>query len=717
MNEETIITIEELTAKVSHIHKDSKTLESINEAFRFAQERLSGILRNTGCEYINHSLNVAYILVDLNVDITTIIAAILHDILPQNKTTIEELRENFGETIAKICESFYRINKLELLDDSESSAIYLRKVLVGIAEDVRVIFIKLADRLHNMRTLWSLKASKQKQTAIETLNVLIPIAHRLGINSIKSELEDLCLKYTKPEIYNDITTKLSESRDTLNEILTEMKESISDILTEHGIKCEIKARVKSIHSIYTKLATGRSFNDIYDILALRVFLEKESDCYLAVGLIHSKYRPIPKRFKDFIAMPKSNMYQSLHTSVFGKEGYLFEIQLRTYEMDEIAEKGVASHWSYKEKGAQKTQNLMEQKLELFRSLIEAGNENTTDIEFASNANSEFLSDLIYINTPKGDVVELPIGSTPIDFAYRIHSTIGDRTIGAIVNKTMVPLHSELHDGDIVEIKTSKTGSPSKEWLKFVKTSQARSKIKAFFSKHDKEDYIEKGKFLLEKEIKKRKLSISEVLTNSNIKKLLIDSKLSSMDDIYLSLGSLRYTPTYIIDLIYEDEQNVQDILFSKLTSRNKLSEDYKNDIIVAGTDNIKVVIANCCKPILGDDIIGYISRGEGVIIHNLNCPNIKKDSDRLIEAIWNENTDKLYVTNLYIEVNIGKNHLIDIMNRANTKNVFIENVEIHNNDVSITYELSTKIKSKKDLNIFITELESCPYVIKVSRVK
>ena len=361
------ITFEELYEKIKLNIKDTDELLMIKEAYQFALERHEGMKRLTGEDFITHPLQVTNIVNDLNVDAVTIQAALLHEILNNSNTELDELRDKFGDTVATIVDSVTKINKLELVDDSESSAIYLRKVLVGLATDVRVLFIKLADRLHNMRTNYAINPKKQKQKAYETQAVLIPIAHRLGINSIKSELEDLCLYYTKPDVYQDILDKLNDTREELNDSLNEMKESITDILTEQGLKFKIKGRVKSVHSLYNKLANGKKWNEIYDILALRVILEEVSDCYMAVGLVHAKYRPIPKRFKDYIAMPKANMYQSLHTTVFGVDGYLFEIQFRTYEMDEFAEKGMASHWSYKEHGTKKVQNIMEQKLEMFRN--------------------------------------------------------------------------------------------------------------------------------------------------------------------------------------------------------------------------------------------------------------------------------------------------------------------------------------------------------------
>ena len=478
------INFEELVPRL----EKREQFETIKKAYLYAYNEHKGMKRLTGDDFITHPLEVTKILMDLNVDDTTIIASLLHEVINNGNKTYEDLVKDFGEDIAKIVLSVSKINKLELPDNNESSVIYLRKILVGLAEDVRVMYIKLADRLHNMRTNWAINPLKQKQKAEETMSVLVPIAHRLGINSIKSELENLSLYYLKPDVYNDILEKLNETVDELNDCLEEMKESIIDILTEAGIKFEIKGRVKSVYSIYNKLSNGKEWNKIYDILALRIFVEEESDCYQVIGLIHSRFRPMPKRFKDYIASPKENMYQSLHTTVFGVEGHVFEIQVRTYEMDEIAEKGIASHWSYKEKGTKKIQNVMEQKLEMFRNVIESSN-NDTDADFESAVNADIFSDLIYTYTPKGDVVELPIGSTPIDFAYRIHSRVGDTTVGAIVNDQIVPLSYELKNDDVVNIKTNNSSTPNKDWLSFVKTSQAKNKIKAFFSKQDKEEYI------------------------------------------------------------------------------------------------------------------------------------------------------------------------------------------------------------------------------------
>lgn len=715
MRREKPITYDELYEKVKKIVKKEDELDVINRAYGFALAKHGDKKRLNGDPYISHPLEVAYILTDLNVDYITIACALLHETINHTDTSIDEVREEFGDEIANIVYSVSKINRLELSDDKDSSAQYLRKVLVGLSEDVRVLFIKLADRLHNMRTLYALPLEVQKQKANETTSVLIPIAHRLGINSIKSELEDWCLRYTKPDVYNDILEKLDASREELNDLLNEMKQSISDILTENGISFKIKGRVKSVHSLYNKMDNGKRFSDIYDILALRVFVDTIPDCYLTIGLIHSKYRPMPRRFKDYIANPKENMYQSLHTTIFGVDGHLFEVQVRTYEMDEIAEKGIASHWSYKEKGSVKIQSMMEHKLEMFRNIIDANSDVENDSEFASNLNNELLSDLIYCYTPKGDVLELPKGATPVDFAYRIHSGVGDRTIGAIVNDQIVPLDHELQDGDIVKINTGKEANPNKDWLNFVKTSQAKNKIKSFFSKQDRANYINLGKEMLEKEIRRRKLAINEVLAEANLEKIFKDTHTTDLEDLYLSIGSLRFTAGYIIDLVFEDKKDVVDIYLGKISNRsNNSNKAVKGDIIVAGTDDILVTIANCCKPIKGDPIIGYITKGEGITVHKKDCPNIKA-STRLIDVEWNMNNESSYLTDLTIKVLKGKNQLLDIITKASQKDVYIESVRTREDEDYTIYAITIKTNNTSQLEGFISELKSLPIVISVER--
>ena len=714
MKKDDSITFESVYEKIKENIKDTDDLLKIKEAYQFALEKHKGMKRLTKEDFITHPLHVAQIVNDLNVDATTIIGALLHEVMNNGETVLDEVEEKFGSVVATIVDSITKINKLELVDNSESSAIYLRKVLVGLATDVRVLFIKLADRLHNMRTNYAINPKKQKAKAYETMAVLIPIAHRLGINSIKSELEDLCLYYTKPDVYEDILGKLKETKKELNNSLEEMQESITDILTEQGLKFKIKGRVKSVHSIYNKLSSGKKWNEIYDILALRVILEDVSDCYLAVGLVHAKYRPIPNRFKDYIAMPKANMYQSLHTTVFGVDGHLFEVQFRTYEMDEFAEKGLASHWSYKEHGTRKGQDIMEQKLEMFRNLIET-HEEVDDLAFERAVTSDMLAEMIYVFTPKGDVMELPKGSTPIDFAYRIHSCVGDKTVGAIVNDVIVPLNHELENNDIVKIKTNPNSSPNKDWLNFVKTNQAKNKIKSYFSKQEKTFMTLKGKDILEKELRKRKLSFNEVMNDENIKKILKDLKLKDIDDIYLSIGTLRYTAGFIINLTKENKANVEDALIEKKSKPSKEEGIYKNDIIIAGMGDILVNIAKYCKPVKDDEIVGFITKGSGITIHKRTCPNIVLKKERIIEANWNDMANSVYMTDLYIESDNNKNYLLDIIGAFTKRMIHIESFKTKEYPNAYQYELTIRVKNKEEIERIIFDLEMLSFVKKVNR--
>ena len=692
--------------------KKRENYEEIKRAYEYALKEHAGMKRLSGDDFITHPLEVTRILLDLNVDDTTLIAAMLHEVINNGNTTYEDLKENFDDEVAMIVNSVSKINKLELPDNDEKSIIYLRKILVGLAEDVRVLYIKLADRLHNMRTNWAINPTKQKEKASETMNVLVPIAHRLGINSIKSELEDLSLYYLKPDVYNDILEKLNNTVAELDEYLEEMKESIIELLTDAGIKFEIKGRVKSVYSIYNKLNNGKEWNKIYDILALRVFVDTVAECYQVIGLIHSRFRPMPKRFKDYIASPKENMYQSLHTTVFGVEGKVFEIQVRTYEMDEIAEKGVASHWSYKEKGTKKIQSIMEQKLEMFRNVIEA-NTNESDVDFENAINSNIFADTIYTYTPKGDVVELPIGSTPIDFAYRIHSKVGDTTVGAIVNDQIVPLSYELQNDDVVNIKTNQGATPNKDWLNIAKTNQAKNKIKAYFSKKDKEEYIEKGKSILEKELRKRKLAFGEVLTSEAIDKLIKDLKLKDIEDIYLALGSLRYTASYIINLINNDKHNVDDALLERKRDLPKIN--YKGDILVEGQSNIMVNIAKCCMPVKGDEIIGYITKGQGISVHKKECPNVPQDSERAIDVAWNMDSNNYYYTNIYVTIKDNKDILAEVITEVGKKNSLVRSCKTIQKNDNLVYELSIRIADKDELEKICNGILKLSDVLKVNK--
>ena len=683
----------------------TEELNLVNEAYNLAKERSKS----------EHYLRVASIVSELNADSTMIIAALLHDAYAKEDITYDEINEKFGSNIANLVANLIKLRSIKLNDYNESSSVYLRKVLVGISDDVRVIIIKLADRLDEMQTK-EYSEEEKKQIANETMNVLIPIAHRLGINSIKSKLEDLCLRYTKPDVYDEILEKLSGTRKELSVSLEDMQNELIEILTEHGINFHIKSRVKSVYSIYNKLSTGKKWSDIYDILALRIILDTPEDCYLVVGLIHAKYRPIPKRFKDYIAMPKENMYQSLHTSVFGVDGHIFEIQLRTKEMDEIAEHGIASHWSYKEHSDGSVKNLMEQKLEIFRNTIDLATSDASNELFEQNMEMELLSKQVYVFTPKGDVMELPLGSTPVDFAYRIHSDIGDHMVGAIVNDNIVPLDYELNDNDIIKVNTNANAKPNIDWLKFVKTSQAKNKIKAYFSKQDRERYIEEGKSLIEKELRKQKLPLTTLNEEENVNKLFKTLKINNMDDLYLSLGALRYTPTYIINLITEEKQSMNDLMLERVNNNLEIKENYKNDIIVDGVDNIKVSVAKCCNPVPGDEIIGYITKGEGIIVHKKSCPNIKNIDTRLIDVDWNSsNSEKLFIARLRVMTDTTNNHILDIVTKASTRGITISSINEINDKYGLAYEITVKVKNKDDLLLLVDDLRILPFVKEVIR--
>lgn len=707
-------TLDDLLNKVKTYIKVSDDINLIKKAYDFASKAHSGQLRLTGDDYILHPLNVAYILTEVYADSQTLTTALLHDVINFANVKLEEVEEAFGPEIKNLVDEISRINKLSLSADNEALISYHKKILVGLSGDVRVIILKIADRLHNMRTLWAIPENKRKEKAKETLEILAPIAHRLGINHIKSELEDLSLKYYKPEVYSDILEKLSESRGELDNSVGEMLQSVSKILTDNNIPHEMKGRTKSVYSIYNKLNKGKSFNEIYDILALRYLVNTEAECYLALGLIHAKYKPVPKRFKDYIARPKTNGYQSLHTTVFGVDGKLFEIQIRTYEMDKIAEYGFASHWSYKENGVNKT-NSMEEKLKSFRSIIELNEQQVEGEEFVNTVKNEvFNSNNIYVYTPKGDVFELPLGSTPIDFAYRVHTSVGHQMIGALVNGNIAPLDYKLKDGDIVKINTNKNNKgPSKEWLNIAYTTSAKNKIKAFFSKIDKDELIASGKDQLLKTMRRKKLSTNDILSQDNLLPILDELGLNSENDLYYELGVGKYNPTQIIKMIMgeKEEKNIID----KVLKYSSKQMQATGDVIIDGMDDLKVSFGGCCKPIKGDQIIGYISKGNGITIHRSNCYNICDVNDRIINVKWNPNSSKKYVTNVLIYTEKKDNLLLDIISKTTSLNVGVKSVNtISNTDYNV-FDIDILIENTEKLNKYIAALGQLPYVNQVER--
>ncbi|MDO4963592.1 MAG: bifunctional (p)ppGpp synthetase/guanosine-3',5'-bis(diphosphate) 3'-pyrophosphohydrolase [bacterium] len=713
------ITFEELYDKVSVYIKNKSDKKMITSAYLFAFEKHFGQKRHTGDDYITHPLNVAYILASINADYQTICAALLHDTIEDTDTTKEELADKFSVEIASLVDGVTKINRLNFNGDNEAILANHRKIIVGLTEDVRVIIIKLADRLHNMRTLWILSEKSQKANSKETLEILVPIAHRLGMNKIKSELEDLSLRYSKPDVYFSIVEKLNQSKLERNNNVEYMKEALTTLLNKHGIKHKIKGRAKSIYSIYKKLDTGRRFSDIYDLLALRIFVNTEQDCYQTLGIIHSKYRPIPKRFKDYIAMPKENGYQSLHTTVFGEAGGIYEIQIRTYEMDNIAEHGIASHWSYKEKGKTIMQSAMEEKLQFFRSIMELSETNEDDELFVNSVKEDVLKNIIYVFTPKGDVIELPLGSTPIDFAYRVHSKVGDSMVGAIVNGNIVPLDYKLQDNDIVKINTNKSSFPSREWINIAYTNQAKNKIKSYFNKISKEEYLHRGEELLNKELKKEKIALSDFYMDNNIDKILEELSVGDVSELYINIGSGKFSPISVINVIRESNLSKEELILNKVNNTSKVKINIKDDIIVEGIDKIKVNIASCCKPIKGDRIVGYITKGNGISVHRSVCPNVSSLDSRLIDVSWNPSIDKKYLTNIVIhtlKLNSNKNVLIEIISKTSSSDIVIQSINTVNSQDDYMFDIEILVSNKDKLSKFMDDIRSIDSVNYVERV-
>ncbi len=713
-----IETYEQLKDVINEYIKDEQELKLIDESYKFAKKAHENVKRLSGEDYITHPINTAYILTSLKVNSTILSAALLHDTLKNENIKIEDIKEIFGQDIASIVDNVNKITKLTFKLESKDDINKQRKILVGLSEDVRVIMIKLAERLHNMRTIESQEEAKRKEKAIETLEVYAPIAHGIGMGKIKSELEDISLKYANKEGYRSVVDKLDETKEERDKYIDTMIKEVSNLLNENNIEHKIKGRSKGIYSIFKKLDKGRRFEDIYDILALRIFVNTVSECYQVMGIIHSKYKPIPKRIKDFIAMPKANMYQSLHTTVYGINDELFEIQIRTYEMDEIAERGIASHWSYKENNSSKNKSDLEKQLQFFRSIIELNQEESNDETFVNAVKNEIFNNAIYVYTPDGKVIELKEGSTPIDFAYRIHSDIGDKMVGATVNGSIVPLDYVLHDNDIVKIKTNKNQlGPSYEWLNIAKTNTAKSKIRAYFNRLDKEETLKKGEELLQKELRKRKIAINEFLIDENIDKIIKELHLKNIEDMYMQIGSSNITIGSIINIIYENNDSKEESIIKKATNGEEaLVTIVKNDILVAGFNEIKVNVASCCKPVPGDEIIGYITKGYGINVHKKDCNNLLSKKERLISAKWNVDTKEKYPTCIKVTTLKNTNSLISIVSKSGNNNVSIKTINTHELTDYTTYDITLLVDSKEKLFKFMNDLKNINDVINVERI-
>ena len=704
-------TVDDLIKKASNYIEDNSELEKIRRAYKFAEEKHSGQYRVSGEPYIYHPLCTAMILTTVTADCDTLCAGLMHDVIEDCNVSKSEIEELFGKEVAKLVDGVSKISKMHFSTENEALVEYYKKIIVGMSEDVRVIIIKLADRLHNMRTLWALPVDRQKVKAKEVLEILAPIAHHLGIHKIKSELEDLSLRYLKPEVFYDIAEKLNVTKLERDNAVSDMINTVSDMLAEHNIKFEIKGRSKSIYSIYKKMESGKRFNELYDLLAIRILVDTEPECYMVLGIIHSKFRPIPKRFKDYIAMPKVNGYQSLHTTIFGIEGFLFEVQIRTHAMDEVAENGVAAHWAYKEKKNLngQVQSSTEAKLQFFKSIMELDEEKMSSEEFVNSVKNEVLNNNIYVFTPKGDVFELPKGATPIDFAYKIHTAVGDTMVGAIVNNNIVSLDYELKDNDIVKIITNRNSKPSKEWLSLAKTTQAKSKIKNYFTKSEKDIYIERGKDALEKELRKKKIAFNEFFDEENTKVIFKETKVNDLDDLYLNIGNNKFSPSYIISIIYKKE--------SISESKVKLSQkNNDNDIIVDGIDKIKVNLANCCNPLPGDEIVGYITKGNGISVHRINCLNLEYLDNRMISVKWNDNIKNKYLTSIIVYAQASDDFVFEITQKASSFNILIDNIRTLRNADTFIYEIDLWVRDVEHLNNFIRNINTLKYVVDVMRI-
>lgn len=691
-------------------------LKIVDKYYEKAKLIYKDMFRLTKEPYICHAIRVANILAMLKMDTISIGCALIHEAIKLEKMTYEEIENEFGEESAIIVNSISKLSSLKRTFNNQNSTEKYRRIVVGLSENPISLFIKLADRLDNLKTVDVHDQNHIDDIIDETEKIYIPIAHRLGIKTMKSELEDLCLKMANQELYNSVLDKINADKESLEASLFKMRDEIIKILNEHNINFEILYRVKSVRGIYNKLKAGKKWEQIYDLLGLRLLVDKVEDCYLAIGLIHSKYRPIPKRFKDYIANPKNNMYQSLHTTVFGEDGRIYEVQIRTHEMNEIAEHGVASHWSYKEKTDGSKTNELENKLAAFRTLIEVNDlEGNTD--FFKDLNASLTKEEIYIFTPKGDIIELPIDSTPIDFAYKIHSEVGDTTIGALVNGKLVSLDYKLQDGDIVDLKREKGKSPSKAWLKFVKTEGAKSRIKSYWSKKEKEKTIETGKELLNQELKKHKLNEKDIINSDILETLLKELKADSIEDIYIGISSLKYTPNIVVNKLQNIIDPKEDDTIEKLLSNTDIIKNTENGkILIAGFGDILTHLATCCNPVLGDEIVGYITKGNGVAIHRKNCKNIDLTNERIITAEWNEKVMDKYTTLITIHIDSSNDNLVNILTLATKSDVVISSInnkgKNKNDDI---YELICKVKNTEVLNKFLRELETLNFINKVER--
>ncbi|HZG56424.1 bifunctional (p)ppGpp synthetase/guanosine-3',5'-bis(diphosphate) 3'-pyrophosphohydrolase [Paenibacillus sp.] len=647
--------IEQLLEKASSYIKEAD-LARIREAYAFAEAAHQGQTRKSGEPYILHPLAVADILVGMQMDATTVIVGLLHDVVEDTNVTTQDLEAKFGRTCAELVDGLTKLEKIRFKSKEEQQNENYRKMFIAMAQDIRVILIKLADRLHNMRTLKHQSEEAQRRISEETLEIFCPIAHRLGMAAIRWEMEDISLRYLNPQQYYRIVNLMQKKRAERERHIAEVMDKIREKLNEMGIEADISGRPKHIYSIYKKMVSrNKQFNEIYDLLAIRIIVENVKDCYATLGIIHTLWKPMPGRFKDYIAMPKPNMYQSLHTTVIGPKGEPTEVQIRTLEMHRTSEFGIAAHWAYKENkdGSSQPANLgtFEEKMTFFREILELQHEAKDAAEFMESLRMDFFTDLVYVFTPKGEVIELPSGSVPLDFAYRIHTEIGNRTIGSKVNGRIVPLDHKLHTGDIVEILTSKHSyGPSQDWLKIAQSSHARSKIKQWFKKEKREENVEKGREAVEREVRRLGFEPQDVASEEKLLETAKKFNFHDVEDMLSAIGFGGITAAQIVTrltekLRKENEEAAQLQLTNEVRELKPASPAHRRPrstqgVRVKGVDNLLVRFARCCNPVPGDDIIGYITRGRGVSVHRSDCANVAvtgeagDEANRVIEVEW-----------------------------------------------------------------------------------
>lgn len=708
----------------------------VKQAFEYAADAHKEQYRKSGEPYIVHPVQVAGILAELHMDPHTIAAGFLHDVVEDTDVTIEDLQAEFGEDVAMIVDGVTKLGKIKYKSHEEQLAENHRKMLLAMAQDLRVIMVKLADRLHNMRTLKHLRDDKQRRIARETLEIYAPLADRLGISRIKWELEDLSLRYLNPKQYYRIVHLMQSKREEREKYVAQAVEEIRVATEELDIYGETYGRPKHIYSVYRKMVDKKKqFDEIYDLLAIRVIVDSIKDCYAVLGAIHTKWKPLPGRFKDYIAMPKANMYQSIHTTVIGPHGNPVEVQIRTHQMHEIAEFGVAAHWAYKEGYTDKLQpNEMTNQVGWFKELLELQDESFDASDFMESVKGDIFSDKVYVFTPKGDVSELPKGSGPLDFAYHVHTDVGNKTVGVKINGKMAQLDYKLKNGDIVEILTSPNSfGPSRDWLKFVATSKARNKIKRFFKAQDRDENIEKGRSMLVKALQEMNFSAKEMLTKSKIQEVLERYNYHTEDDLYAAVGYGELSPVTLANRLTEEQrrkrqeeaekQRVQDMVNSDNKEPEKMKIRHDGGVVIQGVQNLLIRISHCCNPVPGDEIVGYITKGRGVSIHRKDCPNVQNSSqmqDRLIEVEWEDasNTSKEYNTDIEVHGYDRSGLLNDILQAATSQNYRIVNVEARSNkEKTATIRITIAIKNLSHLQSIVDKIKQVPDIYSVHRLK